>query len=236
MIFEVCANSIQSAINAQNGGATRIELCSGLEIGGITPSYGLINECKNRVNIPIHVLIRPRGGNFVYSSPEIEIMKKDIQFCKSIGIDGIVIGVLDADGNVDKSIMKELVILAQPMKVVFHRAFDRAKNPHQTLNSIIEIGCDILLTSGQQPKAIDGIELIEKLVQQANGSLEIMPGSGVSVDNVVEIVEKTGVTSIHFSGKEVVEDIAVFSKDGFEESGKYWESSKLVVRKIIDLF
>ena len=226
MIFEVCSNSIQSAINAEKGGASRIELCSGLQIGGITPSYGLISECKVHVNIPIHVLIRPRGGNFVYSQAEIDIMKIDIIYCRRAGIAGVVIGVLDEEGNVNEPIMQELVALAHPMKIAFHRAFDRVRDPSAALESIMKTGCDILLTSGQEPKAIDGIDLIAKLVQQANGKIEIMPGSGVNVGNVVEIVEKTGASSIHFSGKEVVED----PKDS------YWETSELNVRNIVGLF
>ncbi len=236
MIFEVCANSIQSAINAEKGGAHRIELCSGLEIGGVTPSYGLISEAKVHVNIPIHVLIRPRGGNFVYTQAEIDIMKIDIIFCRRAGIAGVVIGVLDNEGQVDEVIMNELIALARPMKVAFHRAFDRAKEPMSALDTIIRTGCDILLTSGQTPKAIDGITLLEKLVQKADGNLEIMPGSGVNVENVVEIVEKTGATAVHFSGKEIVENENVFLKGGFEESGRYWETSEDNVRRVVDLF
>lgn len=236
MIFEVCANSIHSAINAEKGGAHRIELCSGLEIGGITPSYGLILEAKKQLDIPIHVLIRPRSGHFFYSNTEINIIKKDILFCRENGIDGVVIGLLTKSGKVDVVVLNELVELARPMKVAFHRAFDRAKDPIAAFDKLMDAEVDILLTSGQQPKAVDGIELLNKLVKFSNGKIEVMPGSGVNKDNALEIVKRTGAGAIHFSGKEVVGNDDVFLKEGFEESGKYWVSGVDVVREVVGLF
>jgi copper homeostasis protein len=140
MILEVCASSVQSAINAEKGGASRVELCAGINEGGTTPSFGDINLARKHLNIPIHVLIRPRGGDFLYSSLEIDIIKQDIITCKNLGIDGVVFGMLHQDGSVDKVMNKELVNLAWPMKTTFHRAFDMTSDPFKALEDIIELG------------------------------------------------------------------------------------------------
>lgn len=236
MIFEVCANSFQSAINAQKGGANRIELCAALEVGGITPSYGLIKQVAEQLTIPIHVLIRPRGGHFVYSDDEIEIMRKDIRFCKELGIDGVVIGMLTKEGAIDVTVLKELVKLARPMKVGFHRAFDRAKDPIESFKTLMDCGIDILLTSGQQPAVNFGLDLIAELVELSNGKIEVLPGGGITEYNAVNIVEKTKVQSIHFSVTAPRVDEDVFSKEQFEKSFGFLETGVDVVRRVVGRF
>lgn len=203
IFLEICANSVYSAKQAQIGGASRVELCQNLENGGTTPSYGQIKLVREALDIAVHVLIRPRSGDFLYSADEFNEIKQDILFCKDIGCDGVVIGVLDQAGNVDKIRMQELVDLAKPMCVVFHRAFDRCSNPQQSLEDIIELGCDRLLTSGQKNSAWEGRELIKTLIEQAHGRIEIMPGAGIDESNVKAIIEYTGARSVHSSAKVV---------------------------------
>lgn len=199
--LEVCSSSPTSAMNAQEGGASRVELCQCLENGGITPSKGQIQLVRNKLDIGVHVLIRPRGGDFLYSDIEYEEMVLDIAYCNEIGVDGVVIGILTADGRVDVARTSALVELARPMTVVFHRAFDKCADPIQSLEDIINCGCDRLLTSGQETSAEGGASLIRKLVEQAQGRIEVMPGTGVNAANIVKILNETGARSIHSSAK-----------------------------------
>ena len=179
-ILEVCCYSVQSAINAQRGGAARIELCQGIAEGGTTPSYATIKRAKALLSIKVNVIIRPRGGDFLYSDQEFEVMKEDVLMCKSLGVDGVVIGLLHANGTVDATRTAELVRLARPMSVTFHRAFDMTVDPFAALDTLIEVGIDRILTSGQEQTADKGALLLQKLVAKANGKLVIMPGSGVN--------------------------------------------------------
>jgi copper homeostasis protein len=197
--IEVCANSLESALNAQKGGAHRVELCSNLYEGGTTPSMGELSFARELLNIQVNVLIRPRGGDFVYSENEIEIIKRDVLNCKNIGVDGVVIGFLNADGGIDKKLTQEITDLARPMSVTFHRAFDMCKNPEKSLLDLIEIGVDRILTSGAENKAIDGVELLRKLVDQAGENIIIMPGSGIRANNILEIIKQTGAKEFHVS-------------------------------------
>ena len=199
--LEICSNSSFSALQAQLGGASRVELCQNLENGGTTPSCGQIRRTRELLHIGVHVLIRPRGGDFVYNAEEFEEIKADIQFCKEIGCDGVVIGILHKDGTVDEERCAELVALAQPMTTVFHRAFDRCKDPLASLESIIALGFDRILTSGLALTAAAGINLLSELVSKAAGRIEIMPGAGVHAENIVEILQATGAKSIHSSAK-----------------------------------
>lgn len=199
--LEVCANSVESALAAQEGGATRIELCQQLEVGGVTPSAGQIRLVRSLLHIGLHVLIRPRGGSFVYSPLEIEEILRDIAFCKDVGCDGVVIGVLLRNGSIDVATTRRLVEAARPMTVTFHRAFDRSGDPEEALEAVIETGCDRLLTSGQQDHAADALDVLARLVERATDRIEIMPGSGVNEFNMREILEKTGAQSIHSSAK-----------------------------------
>lgn len=212
-LLEVCSGSLQSALNAQAGGAHRIELCDNLAEGGTTPSPGTIRQAIQRLDIPVFVLIRPRAGDFLYSDGEYAAMKEDILFCKEHGARGIVVGMLLADGSVDKYRMSELVILSRPMQVTFHRAFDMAKDPFQALEEIISLGCDRILTSGQAATAMAGAALINKLVQQAGDRIRIMPGSGINEHNVVELIHKTGAREIHASLRSPVSSAMEFRND-----------------------
>lgn len=217
--IEVCANSLQSALNAQKGGAHRVELCSNLYEGGTTPSMGELSLARQLLHIDLNVLIRPRGGDFVYSENEIEIIKHDILNCKNIGIDGVVIGFLKADGNIDLELTKEITDLARPMSVTFHRAFDMCKNPEKALEKLIEIGIDRVLTSGTENKAIEGIKLLNKLVNQADDRIIIMPGSGIRANNLLEIIKKSAAKEFHVSERKSVESPMKFRRENIFMGG-----------------
>lgn len=199
-LIEVCAINIQSAIAAQNGGAKRIELCDNLFEGGTTPSHGTLQIVRKLLNIEINAMIRPRGGDFYYNDLEFEIMKRDIEFCKTIGMNGVVFGILLSDGNIDIDRTKQLVEISKPMSVTFHRAFDMTPKPFRSMEEIIELGIDRILTAGQKNKATEGKELIEKLISKANGRIIIMPGSGINEANIVELKKETGATEFHLTG------------------------------------
>jgi copper homeostasis protein len=199
MILEVVVYTIDAALQAQVGTANRIELCDNPLEGGTTPSYGTIELVRQHVTMDVYVMIRPRGGDFCYSSYEYHAMKRDILQCQKLSVDGIVFGILNPDGTLDKKRCKELIDKARPLKVTCHRAFDMTVDPLQALEDCIEVGFDRILTAGQKAKAIDGVDLIHTLIQKANGRIAIMPGSGVNEETVEEIVSKTGATEIHFS-------------------------------------
>jgi len=196
MILEICASSYRSAISAQNAGAPRIELCSELAVGGITPSYGFLKKVMKELNIPVHVLIRPRSGNFTYSNEEFEIMKEDILICHELGCAGIVSGILLPDLSVDIKRTQELVDLSKPMNFTFHRAFDWVQEPMNSIITLERIGVDRVLTSGQENTAEEGITLLKKLQKETN--IAIMPGGGVSIDNAL-LFKKAGFSEIHAS-------------------------------------
>ncbi|HUH47487.1 MAG TPA: copper homeostasis protein CutC [Arenibacter sp.] len=198
MIVEVCANSLESAINAQKAGADRIELCVELGVGGLTPSYGLLKSIKEYVSIPINVLIRPRSGDFTYSDLEFDIMKADIALCKELGFNGVVSGVLLKDFTLDVERTRELVILSRPLQFTFHRAFDWVKDPRATLRELELIGVDILLSSGLQKNSLKGIDLLWELHKDSDHCV-IMPGGGVRDTNVRQFKEK-GFHAVHLSG------------------------------------
>lgn len=200
MTIEICAYSLESCINAQAGGAGRIELCGGLGEGGTTPSAGLIEIVRKHIEIPIYVMIRPRGGDFVYDFFEEEIMRKDIDLAKNLGADGVVLGILTADGQVDVARTKALVEYAAPMKVTFHRAFDLTPEPVKALKDVIATGAERILTSGQKPSAIQATELLAKLAAEAKGAIEIMAGGGVNHNNAAELAA-TGVHALHLTAK-----------------------------------
>ncbi len=201
--LEVCANSVQSAIAAQKGGASRIELCDNLPEGGTTPSYGLIKVARRKLDIPIHVLLRPRAGDFLYTEYEFDTMKADIDVCGLLRCDAVVIGILNADGTVDKPRCTELVELAKKagLKTTFHRAFDMTNDLFQALEDVIEMGFDCILTSGGKTTAMEGASKIVQLIQQAAGRIEIMPGSGVNENNVADLIHFTGVNIVHSSAR-----------------------------------
>jgi len=200
-VLEIAANSLASALAAQEGGANRIELCAALELGGLTPSYAQIALARERIRIPIYVLIRPRTGDFVYSDGEHETMQRDIETCVSLGCDGVVIGALDENGAVDANRCRALVAAAGRLGVTFHRAFDMTHSPETALEDIIALGCERVLTSGAQADALAGAALIGKLVAQAAGRISVMPGAGVNEQNVAALRVQTGAREFHASAK-----------------------------------
>lgn len=199
MVLEIVVYNIESALKAQEGGADRIELCDNPGEGGTTPSFGIIESVRQNVNLDVYVMIRPRGGDFHYTNYEFHSMKRDIYQCQRISVDGIVFGILNADGTLDKKRCKELIDKARPLKVTCHRAFDMTRDPFEALEDCIEIGFDRILTSGHRTTAVLGANLIGELIKKANGRIAIMPGSGVNENTVEEIVLKTGAKEIHFS-------------------------------------
>lgn len=214
--FEVCANSVESCLAAQEGGADRVELCAGIPEGGTTPSYGEIKIARKLLSkTKLHVIIRPRGGDFLYTPLEMERMEEDIRMCRELGVDGIVIGCLTPEGEVDMEQNRLLIALAKddtsgwsasgknlnPMTVTFHRAFDRTADSLKALEDIISLGCDRILTSGQQPKAIDGIHLLAELEKKAKERINLLAGSGVNEENIRKIFEATDIHEYHFSAR-----------------------------------
>ncbi|MBS1662392.1 MAG: copper homeostasis protein CutC [Bacteroidetes bacterium] len=199
--LEICSFNLASALIAQQSGADRIELCASPEEGGTTPSAGLIRTARESLRIQLYPIIRPRGGDFLYTEEEYRIMLRDIDYCKQVGCNGVVIGMLLSDGSIDKQRCSRLVEAAYPLGVTFHRAFDWAANPFEALEDIINIGCERILTSGQRPTALEGAELIDQLVREADDRIVIMPGSGVRSANIIEIAEKTGAAEFHTSAR-----------------------------------
>ena len=199
VIVECCANSVSSALTAIQAGANRIELCKNLENGGETPDYSDILELRNLTNIDLHILILPKANNFIYSNKDFKKIIEDIQFCKKNNINGVVIGALNKDLSINIKQTKELVEIARPMRVTFHRAFDTIFKLENDLNKIIECGCDYLLTSGQKPNVDDGLNNISKLVKQSSQKIKIIAGGGVNHNNV-ESLYKIGVREFHLSG------------------------------------
>lgn len=200
-ILEVAANSLASALAAEAGGADRVELCCALEVGGLTPSYATIALACARLRIPVHVLIRPRAGDFVYDEPVFEVMRHDIDACRNLGCAGVVIGALDAGGDVDTQRCRALMEAARGLSVTFHRAFDFARDPHAALEAVIALGCDRLLTSGQAPDALAGAPLLGRLIEQAGGRITVMPGGGIDAGNIAAIARATGAREFHASAK-----------------------------------
>ena len=209
MKLEICANSYQSALNAQNAGANRIELCSELSVGGITPAYGLLKIISEEITIPVNVLIRPRSGDFCYADAEFKQMKAAIKVCKEYGFNGIVSGVLNEDNTIDIERTKELVALSKPLSFTFHRAFDCVLHPKEALKELIGLKVDCILTSGLQQKAENGIELLKELKEIAKNTLIILPGSGINATNAL-LFKKAGFKEIHTSASNIKVNSNVF--------------------------
>ena len=204
--FEICANSVESCLAAQEGGADRVELCAGIPEGGTTPSYGEIKLARKLLTkTKLHVIIRPRGGDFLYTPLELERMEEDIRICRELGVDGVVFGCLTEEGEIDREVNRRLVEQARPMSVTFHRAFDRTADPMKALEDIISLGCNRILTSGQQPKAIDGTSLLaqleKKLKEYPLPPIQLLAGSGVNEENIRQIFDATGIHEYHFSAR-----------------------------------
>jgi copper homeostasis protein len=201
MQLEICCFNLASALIAQQAGAQRVELCASPAEGGTTPSAGVIRVAREHLQIALYPIIRPRGGDYLYSGDEFRVMQKEVEYCKQAGCDGVVIGVLKTDGSVDKERAERLVELAYPMGVTFNRAFDWVAHPFEAMEDIIAIGCERILTSGQLPIAMEGIALINELVREADERIVIMPGSGVRASNITVLVEKTGASEYHTSAR-----------------------------------
>ena len=216
-MLEIAVFNIASALAAEKAGADRIELCENPYDGGTTPSYGTLKIAKEKIKIPVFPIIRPRGGDFLYSEIEFEIMQKDISLCKELGFEGVVIGLLQVDGNIDEIRTKALVDLAYPMEVTFHRAFDRAINPLVSLETIISCGCQRILSSGQTPNAWDGKDLIKQLIEQAQDRIIIMPGSGIRSNHIKEMVAFTGAIEIHSSARKSSPSLMTFQQNSMDE-------------------
>ncbi len=199
LLLEACVDSVEGALAAQAGGADRVELCADLLNGGCTPSPGVIQLARQRLDIRIHVIIRPRGGDFCYSDVEFEAMKLDIAFCKQAGVHGVVIGILNPDGTVDVERTRALIALARPLSVTFHRAFDMTRDPYAALETLIALGVDRILTTGQEASALEGLDLISDLVRRADGRVIIMPGvpGNISPRNLAKIIAQSGVRELH---------------------------------------
>lgn len=197
IVLEVCLDSAESAAAAEEGGAHRVELCARLDLGGTTPSEELVRRTRALISIALHVMIRPRGGNFCYSDAEIAAMKNDVAMAKSRGADGVVFGMLRPDRSVDGALLAEMAGFARPLAVAFHRAFDEAAHPAVALEDIIAGGAGILLTSGQRPTALEGVPLLGELIHRAGGRIAVMPGAGIHRGNAAEILRRTGARAIH---------------------------------------
>ncbi len=202
-LLEIASNSVASALAAQAGGADRIELFDNLAEGGTTPSHGSIALARERLRIPLFVLIRPRPGDFHYGALEVEIMLHDVAQCRALGCDGVVIGALDADGGIDVAVCHELVQAAGPMQVTFHRAFDAARDLRSALEQVIALGCQRVLSSGGQASAEAGADRLASLVAQATGRVRVMAGAGLNADNIATVAARSGCQELHASAKAV---------------------------------
>jgi len=243
MVVEVCLAGIESAVSAQSGGATRIELCENLAEGGTTPSQGMIALVRKKLSIPVHVMIRPRGGDFCYSDLEFEVMQRDVATAVSLGVDGVVFGLLTPEGRVDVTRTRILMEAARPLAITFHRAFDVTADPLAAFEDLLTLGVDRLLTSGQQATAGEGRELIKQLQGRANGRLQIMAGSGINASNAAALIAATGVREIHVGsactemvrGQKMEEAAVVAIGKGMPESDQTTRRVSAVrVREIVE--
>jgi copper homeostasis protein len=232
-LLEIAAFTLQGAIEAEKAGAHRIELCDNAAEGGTTPSYGMLVLAKQKINIPVFPIIRPRGGHFVYTKDEFECIKEDVMVCKKLNFPGIVVGLLDNKGHVDTKKLRAIVKLAAPMQVTFHRAFDRTKKPLKALEEIIACGCTRILTSGQYPSVQEGIDHVRILIEKAQGRIIIMPGSGLNSSNVAEIAQNTNATEFHTAARKTQFEREVFSPKTMAEKLNFTTVDKKEIKKIL---
>jgi copper homeostasis protein len=220
-LVEACVDSVESALAAEAGGAGRIELCDNLVEGGTTPSIGAITLARDALHVPIHVIVRPRGGDFLYSEREVETMRRDIAAIMGAGAAGVVIGALRADGTVDIETTARLIAEARPLSVTFHRAFDLARDPFEALDALMALGADRVLTSGLAPTAPEGASLIADLVRRAAGRIGVLPGGGIRAGNAAALVAATGVTEIHVRAATMMESGMIARRQGIPMGRAY---------------
>lgn len=225
MKLEICANSYQSAINAEKAGAHRVELCSELAVGGITPSYGLLKKVVEKLTIPVHVLIRPRSGDFTYADDEFQIIKEDILLCKELGVTGIVSGILNLDNTIDIERTKELVDISKPMNFTFHRAFDWVQNSLEEIKKLEKTGVTRILTSGQEDSAENGLQNLIEL-QKSTSKITIMPGGGINKNNI-KLFQENGFKEVHLSASLQTKTIEKPSVS--MNSSKHFDETQLAV-------
>jgi copper homeostasis protein len=224
-VIEIATSDFTTTKSAVEGGADRIELCANLAEGGTTPSYGQIKKCREAFAVELYPIIRPRGGDFLYTDEEFEIMLHDVRLCKELHCDGIVIGLLNTDGRIDIARTAKLIETVYPLGVTFHRAFDRCLDPFEALDQLIQTGCERILTSGQQPAAPDGVELIAQLNKAAEERIIIMPGSGVRKDNIKMLAEKTGCMEFHSSLRDKTSSKMEFIHPAFAETAESYQNN-----------
>lgn len=217
--IEICANSVASCIAAQQGGADRVELCAGIPEGGTTPSYGMIESARHKIDIKLHVIIRPRGGDFLYDETEQEMMLRDIEIARQLGADGVVFGCLTPQGEIDRELNGRLMTAARGLSTTFHRAFDMCKDPFVALEQLIELGFDRVLTSGQQATAPQGSAVLARLVEQADKRIIILPGCGVNEDNIARLAEETGAIEFHMSARSKRDSGMIYKNDRVSMGG-----------------
>ncbi|MBM3413824.1 MAG: copper homeostasis protein CutC [Bacteroidetes bacterium] len=232
MLIEIATTDFETTQLAVKGGADRIELCAGLSEGGITASAGLLRLCRQKFDLPLYPMIRPRPGDFLYTEEEFEIMKQDIQYCRSLGFDGVVLGLLNTDGSIDQDRVLQLMDCAYPLKVTFHRAFDRCADPFTALEQLIQLGCERILTAGQKPTAPEGASLIATLQAKADDRIIIMPGSGVHTGSIVELAKQTGCVEFHSSLRSLKESAMQFIHPSFTNSKESYTNPGIVIEAI----
>ena len=234
-MLEIATSDFETTKSAVLGGADRIELCANLSEGGTTPSYGTIFQCRETFDVLLYPIIRPRGGDFLYSDNEYDVMLHDVKLCKQLGCDGVVIGLLNSDGTIDLKRTAALVDIAYPMGVTFHRAFDRCREPFEALEQLIQIGCERILTSGQKPFAPEGIELIRQLNQKADHRITIMPGSGVRKENIKMLAEVTGCAEFHSSLRGKSKGNMEFTHPAFASSEESYQNNSIDPNEVVAL-
>ncbi len=232
MIIEIATSDFLTTAAAVKGGADRIELCANLGEGGTTPSYGHIKKCRETFAVPLYPIIRPRGGDFLFSAEEYSIMQEDVKRCKQLGCDGIVIGLLNSDGSIDIKRTAALIEAAYPMGVTFHRAFDRCREPFEAMEQLISLGCERILTSGQKPVATESVEMIGELNKAAAARIIIMPGSGVRKENIKMLAERTGCVEFHSSLREKSNSKMEFIHPAFAHSEESYMNNTIDVAEV----
>lgn len=234
-IIEIATSDFTTTKSAVEGGADRIELCANLAEGGTTPSFGTIKQCRESFEVSLFPIIRPRGGDFLYTKDEYEIMLHDVKLCKQLGCDGVVIGLLNMDGTIDIVRTAQLIEAAYPLGVTLHRAFDRCKDPFAALEQLIQIGCERILTSGQQPSVVDGVDLVAELNKVADERIIIMPGSGVRKENIKMLAEKTGCTEFHSSLRGKEGSKMEFVHPAFKDSAESYMNNAISLSEVKEL-